>query len=422
MRDSRSLLILVLGLGVVGLMSIPSNRSVVSLIILLVLTYLLLQFATRPLAWLIARIGLSIRWKLEVATVIIAILFLSVGLITFGAMEFMHDELHEIQEIGPSRPAQVLRAVDALEDTNHGTFFTLMPFLSALGVVVSATVGAAMAWSVINPVRKIEHAMAGIASGDFSQSVKVDNRDELGELANRTNQTGQELARLHAEILTDERARALRERIAQVTLAQEEERRRISRELHDGLGPSLAAIGNRLRSCQQKVHSDPDQVKQELDDVTNTLKGHIQEIRELIHDLRPLALDQLGLVDAIRQHVERFGGETGTRVTFNNSGEVELNPLVEVTLFRIIQECLNNVRKHAEANEVEVRLKIMEAEIEVSIEDNGRGFDPNAVTSNTMEGGIGLFSMRERAELVGGNLSVESSPGNGCQVSLHIPL
>ena len=99
-----------------------------------------------------------------------------------------------------------------------------------------------------------------------------------------------------------------------------------------------------------------------------------------------------------------------------------MNPLVEVTLFRIIQECLNNVRKHAEANEVEVRLKIMEAEIEVSIEDNGRGFDPNAVTSNTMEGGIGLFSMRERAELVGGNLSVESSPGNGCQVSLHIPL
>ena len=104
MRDSRSLLILVLGLGVVGLMSIPSNRSVVSLIILLVLTYLLLQFATRPLAWLIARIGLSIRWKLEVATVIIAILFLSVGLITFGAMEFMHDELHEIQKIGP-KPA-----------------------------------------------------------------------------------------------------------------------------------------------------------------------------------------------------------------------------------------------------------------------------------------------------------------------------
>lgn len=420
-RDSRNLLIVVLGIGVAGLMSIPSNRDPIAIVALLMLTYLLLQFATKPLSRLVARIGWSIRWKLEIAVVVIAILFLSVGLITFGAMEFMHDELHNIQELGPSRPLEVIHAVNALEDTNHGPFFTLMPFLGALAMVLSATLGAAMAWSVISPVRKMEQAMLGIGAGDFSQSVKVENRDELGELANRINETGGELIRLHEATLADERARALQERIAQVTLIQEEERRRISRELHDGLGPSLAAIGNRLRSCRQLVRTNPDGVERELEEVTDSLKGQVQEIRKLIYDLRPLALDQLGLIDAVRQQVERFSEETGVKTNFSKSGEIALNPLVEVTLFRITQECLNNIRKHAGASEVDVRLEAMGIGVELTIEDDGRGFNPHEEISSANREGMGLLSMRERAELIGGSLSVQSLPGSGCRVVLHIP-
>ena len=420
-RDSRNLLIVVLGVGVAGLMSIPSNRDPIAIVALLILTYLLLQFATRPLSRLVARIGWSIRWKLEIAVVVIAILFLSVGLITFGAMEFMHDELHNIQELDPGRPLEVIQAVNALEDTNHGPLFTLMPFLGAMAMVLSATLGSAMAWSVISPVRKMEQAMLGIGAGDFSQSVKVENRDELGELANRINETGGELIRLHEATLADERARALQERIAQVTLTQEEERRRISRELHDGLGPSLAAIGNRLRSCRQLVRANPDGVERELDEVTDSLKGQVQDIRKLIYDLRPLALDQLGLIDAVRQQVERFSEETGVKTNFSKSGEIALNPLVEVTLFRITQECLNNIRKHAGASEVDVRLEAMAIGVELTIEDDGRGFNPHEEISSANRKGMGLLSMRERAELIGGNLSVQSLPGSGCRVVLHIP-
>ena len=104
-----------------------------------------------------------------------------------------------------------------------------------------------------------------------------------------------------------------------MTTAQEEERRRISRELHDDLGPSLAAIGNRLNACRYMVRTDPERVEGELEDVTKNLRGHIQEIRHLIYDLRPLALDQLGLKGAVRQQVERFGQETGIQASFTMS-------------------------------------------------------------------------------------------------------
>ena len=116
--------------------------------------------------------------------------------------------------------------------------------------------------------------MDRIASGDFSQPVKVENRDELGDLAGRLNDTAQDLARLQEATLAEERARALRERIIHVTTTQEEERRRISRDLHDGLGPSLASIGNRLRACQlHGGHRSGQRAKTELDEIAKGYEG-----------------------------------------------------------------------------------------------------------------------------------------------------
>ena len=272
------------------------------------------------------------------------------------------------------------------------------------------------------PVGRVREGMRRIASGDFSQPVEVANRDELGELAEHINATAMELKRLQETTLAEERERALRDQVTQVTLAQEEERRRISRELHDGLGPSLAAMGNRLRASKKMVRNDPDGAEKELDDIAGAVKGYIQEIRELIYELRPLALDQLGLAGALDQYVERFAHETGTEARFSASGDIDLNPLADVTVLRVVQECLANVQNHARAGRVDVSLEAREAQLEITVEDDGKGFDPEMTGPDSTGRGVGLLSMRERAELLGGSFTVDSGPGQGCRVVLSVPM
>jgi two-component system sensor histidine kinase DegS len=356
-----------------------------------------------------------------VAITVIAALFFIATLIHVHAMKFMHNELHDIQDIGAYEPEVVLSLVNELEDTNHSFFFTLIPYLDVLGVLAAATVGAAMAWAVIDPLQAMRRGMQRMGSGDFSQTVQVENRDELGDLADSINHTADDLSKLQEAVLAEERARGIQERFTHVTLAQEEERRRISRELHDGLGPSLASIGNNLRACQYMIRTDPERCEAQMDEIAKGLKGHIQGIRELIYDLRPLALDQLGLAGAIKQQVERFSQQSGTLASFEAPGDVALAPITEVTVLRVVQECLTNIQKHAQATRVEISLQEMNAGLELRIKDNGRGFDRRKVVSGALQIGHGLLNMQERAELLGGSLSVQTSPGNGCHVILYIP-
>ena len=148
-------LILVSGLGVaVGTLSL-SGFGPISVILLLGLIYLVLRYATKPLSRFISLLGYSIRWKLEVAITVIAALFLIVTFIHVQAMNFMHAELDAIQAMGPSQPQEVFRSASELADTNHSFFFTMIPYLDVLGVLAAATIGAAMAWSVIDPVHVI---------------------------------------------------------------------------------------------------------------------------------------------------------------------------------------------------------------------------------------------------------------------------
>ena len=335
--------------------------------------------------------------------------------------EVSHDLEDALEQLIAEAKQETAEATDAFE-SDRGFLKAMVGTFSGASLAVALLLGFVLSWLVIDPVRRMGQGMRRIAAGNFSQPVHVENRDELGELAGRINQTAEELARLHEATVAEERARALQERIAQVTLAQEEERRSISRELHDGLGPSLAAVANRLRVCRQMVRTDSERVESELEEVTDDLTGHIQEIRDLIHELRPLTLDQLGLMGALTQHVERFQQETGISTSFSAAGDMVLNPLAEATVYRVVQECLVNVQKHAAANEVDVRLQATDSGLEVAVVDNGRGFDPGHVASDTMRQGMGLMSMRERAELLNGSLSVQSSPGAGCQVILRIPL
>lgn len=379
-----------------------------------------MRIVAPPLSRRVSRVRLSIRWKILGAISLMAALMVGVSIVNIEAMDYMHLELHAVQDLGQN-PSAVLAAVDELENTQHGPFFSLAPLLSMLAAILAMTLGIAVAMSVITPVRQMGIAMGRIAAGDFSQPIALENRDELGELASSINETAQELVRLQEATLAEERAQALRDRVTQVTLAQEEERRRISRELHDDLGPSLAAIVNRLRICQQLVRSDPSRAEKDLDEVTKGLKGHIQDIRHLIYDLRPLAVDQLGLTGAIEQQLERFAKDTGVRISSSFSPQAAVDPLAEVTVFRVLQECLSNVQKHSAATRVDVGLQPVDSGVELTVRDDGRGFAPDSGSANAAPQGVGLVSMRERAELVGGRLTVESRPGAGCSVALYVP-
>jgi two-component system sensor histidine kinase DegS len=168
------------------------------------------------------------------------------------------------------------------------------------------------------------------------------------------------------------------------------------------------------------IKNDPRQAETELEEITVTLKANIQDIRDLIHDLRPMALDQLGLQGAIQQQLDRFEKQTGVRPSLGIDPDFALNPLSEVTVFRVLQECLGNVQKHARASSVEVLLRRNDEGCWFSISDDGRGFDSASATNGGSEG-VGLIGMRERADLVGGSLSIDSRPGRGTCVKLTIP-
>jgi signal transduction histidine kinase len=419
LKRARTLALLVIFLAV-ALVTARFFSAALATVIFLAVAYVMIRLVATRLARVIARIGLSIRWKIVVILGLMAVLFIAVVAINIEAMSHMHDDLHKIQDYRLTQPARIIPAINDLEQKQHGFLFSFAPMLAVLGALITVVLGAAIAISVIEPLQNMKLAMRRIAAGDFSQPLAVANRDELGELADHINSTAQDLARLREATLADERARALRERIVQVTAAQEEERRRISRELHDGLGPSLAATANRLRACQELVRADADAAERELDEMSRILKGHIGDIRQLINGLRPLTVDQLGLVGAVRQHVKQFASETGI-ASLALISPVSLDSLTEVTVFRILQETLINVQRHAGAEQVEVRLSQTDTGIELAVRDDGRGFNPGA-TGLGEHGGVGLVAMRERAELVQGRLHIRSSPGHGCEIRLVIPL
>ncbi|MDA1097305.1 MAG: histidine kinase, partial [Chloroflexi bacterium] len=315
--------------------------------------------------------------------------------------EISHELEASIRDLVATTSTNMGNGVVAIK-ADHRLVARIVGGFAAVSTSLAVLLGFVLSTSVTRPVRRMGLTMRRMVLGDFSGPLRVPNRDELGELAARINETAQELEKLQDITVAQERARALRERIIQVSMAQEEERRRISRELHDGLAPSLAAIGNTVRSTQRLVRVDPDRAEAELEEVSRSLRRHVQEIRELIYELRPVALDQLGLVGAVRQHAERFGEDTGIRVSFTSTGDISSNPLTEVTLLRVAQECLTNIHKHANATEVEVRLQATVAGLELSVMDDGQGFDPAALSSGGGARRLGLVSMQERSDLIGG--------------------
>ncbi len=215
----------------------------------------------------------------------------------------------------------------------------------------------------------------------------------------------------------------LRFYLQQVTRAQEEERKRISLELHDETIQALVVLSRQLDELASGNDGLPESGRQRLEKLRQDTNGIMQGVRRLSQDLRPATLDRLGLVAAAEWLATDVSGYSGiaTRVSVIGS-ERRLNEEVELVLFRVTQEALRNVWRHAEATKVEITVEFEENRVRISVTDNGKGFNlPQRMGDLAKDGRLGLAGMEERASLVGGTITVQSQPGTGSTVSVELP-
>ncbi|KXG78415.1 Signal transduction histidine-protein kinase/phosphatase DegS [Fervidicola ferrireducens] len=203
---------------------------------------------------------------------------------------------------------------------------------------------------------------------------------------------------------------------------QEEERKAIAREIHDGPAQSIANLLLQLEVLEKICEEDPDTVKKELKDLKKLVKNTLGEIRKIIFNLRPSALDALGIEAVAGRYCAEFQEDTGISVDFVVLGErVKLDSTVEITLFRVIQEALSNVKKHARAKNVRVKLEFLPHMVNLVIEDDGVGFNIEKLDEREGEH-FGLVNIRERVDLLNGTVRIRSEPGRGTNIYITIPL
>jgi signal transduction histidine kinase len=231
-----------------------------------------------------------------------------------------------------------------------------------------------------------------------------------------------ENARLYQE--AQKREKMLADLLHQVVGAQETERQRIARELHDATGQSLTAIALGLRGVEKMLAKNAPAVAKQISELKSFGTNALGELRQIISDLRPSQLDDLGLVAALQWYIQEFEKRRSIKVDFIDEGDqVRLLSEYETVLFRITQEALTNIAKHADASHVIVKLKTSPSQICVSIRDNGRGFDLQEVLGEEGElTGWGLRGISERAALLGGDYEIDSAPGQGTFIRVSIPL
>jgi two-component system, NarL family, sensor histidine kinase DegS len=201
--------------------------------------------------------------------------------------------------------------------------------------------------------------------------------------------------------------------------AQEEERKRISREIHDGPAQSIANLVFRVELIQHLMEKDLIKAQNELDDLKDMVRGSLHDVRKIIYDLRPMGLDDLGLIPTLKRYIDKYIKETGITIDFLVTGSKKrLSPSYEITLFRLVQEALNNLYKHANTYNGKVCLEYTSKQVNLLIIDYGKGFE----LDNKSEDKFGLINMQERCDLLGGNLEINSGLNKGTRININIPI
>ncbi|RME45496.1 MAG: HAMP domain-containing protein [Chloroflexi bacterium] len=231
-----------------------------------------------------------------------------------------------------------------------------------------------------------------------------------------------ENARLYRELQHKEALRG--ELVKKLISAQEEERRRIARELHDQYAQALTALSMSIEATERAFPENQAPLKSQLESIKTLTARTLDQTYDLIFDLRPTILDDLGLVPAVRWYAESRLEPLGVSVHLETEGLQErLSPELETACYRVIQEALLNIAKHARARHVSIRLSLAQGRLQARVEDDGQGFDLEAVRRSTASGrGMGLLGMQERVELLGGILRIDSVPGHGTRVWIEVPI
>ena len=312
-------------------------------------------------------------------------------------------------------------AFAVLRPSQAGLLASLL-LVAVMGLLLSR----GLARSVVEPIQQLSAQAEQLRQGDLETPVAVEGDRELQVLAKTLNEARRQIAtvlgeltsvNLHLEELVDERTRVLvaqdaqrRVLVRRLLAAGEEERRRIARELHDEISQLLTVIQLSLEPVAEQAGGKLDRVKELL---SKTQK----EIHRIIYDLRPSLLDDLGLAAAVKWYASSYLEPAGLQVSLEVEDDLELPAEVEITTFRIYQEIITNILRHAEAESVSIELYARGGRLVLAVEDDGVGFDPTEKVE-----GAGLLGMRERASLVGGRLDIDSEPGMGSHVALEIPL
>ena len=220
-----------------------------------------------------------------------------------------------------------------------------------------------------------------------------------------------------ASVAVDLSRRVASDALRRVVAAQEQERRHLARELHDETGQALTSILLGLRTVEEA--GGETEMRAAVAEVRDLVRSTLQDVRQLAVELRPKALDDFGLAAALERLTESFAEQTGIAVGFESTLPAErLAPEIETALYRIVQECLTNIVKHARAGSVSIVLGRKPDAVTAIVEDDGVGFDP----AKTRDDGLGLIGMRERVALVGGRLTIESRPGAGTTFVAEVPV
>lgn len=311
-------------------------------------------------------------------------------------------------------------AADLREDVTWGVAAVLVTILMTYGVLSRL---------VLRRLDKFAPAIQSLHQGRVPLAVTDDTPDEIGRLAAAFNMMTGEVERRSGEnaALAEGLRRESLERsqlLKRLITSQEDERQRVARELHDELGQYLSALGLCAEAAERYIGLDTDRALEQTRVIQALTREATERMYDLILDLRPSVLDDLGLTAALRSLASRLFAES--EIEWKVDAEAvpdRLPPEIETVLYRICQEALCNVLRHANATEVRVTLAKDSDHCEAMIVDNGQGFDPTLdALDGTNPQGLGLIGMRERAAQCGGQLQIDSAPGIGTQIRIVIPL